>query len=150
MPSYQWEPTTGISNPESDAPVLMLNGAEDAVTYHVKGTTAEGCFGYDTLTVFVYKTLPQVFIPTAFTPNSDGLNDKAIPVLAGMKKLEQFSIYNRWGQLLYSTAEAGQGWNGTVAGNKQPAGTYIYVVKAIDYLDKPIIKKGSIVLIRQE
>ena len=145
---YQWQPTTGMTNPETDEPVVILNGAEDAVTYHVKGTTADGCVGYDTMTVFVYKTLPAVFIPTAFTPNNDGLNDKLIPVLAGVKNLEQFSIYNRWGQLLYSTAAVGQGWNGTAGGNKQPAGAYIYVIKATDYLDKPIIKKGSVVLIR--
>ncbi|TKK67517.1 PKD domain-containing protein [Ilyomonas limi] len=145
---YQWEPATGMTNPEDNEPVVILNGTEDAVTYHVKGTTADGCFGYDTLTVFVYKTLPQIFLPTAFTPNNDGLNDRLIPILAGIKNLELFSIYNRWGQLLYSTSAAGQGWDGTAAGNKQPEGSYIYVIRAIDYLDKPIIKKGSVVLIR--
>ena len=145
---YQWSPTTGMTNPESDAPVVVLTGTEDAVTYHVKGSTTDGCVGYDTMTVFVYKTIPQVFIPSAFTPNNDGLNDKLIPTLAGIKKLEQFSIYNRWGQLLYSTSEAGQGWDGTLAGNNQPSGSYIYLIKAVDYLDKLIIKKGSVVLIR--
>lgn len=145
---YLWAPTTGMTNPESSEPVVVLNGGEDAVTYHVKGTTADGCVGYDTLTVFVYKTLPEIFLPTAFTPNNDGLNDKLIPVVAGIKKLELFSIYNRWGQLLYSTSQIGQGWDGSINGNKQPSGSYVYVIKAIDYLDKPIIKKGSVVLIR--
>jgi gliding motility-associated-like protein len=145
---YHWEPTTGMTNPEEDEPLVVLNGAEDAVTYYVKGTTTEGCVGYDTLTVFVYKTLPDVFIPTAFTPNRDGLNDKLIPVLAGIKKLEQFSIYNRWGQLLYSTAAVGQGWDGTAGGYLQPEGSYIYLIKATDYLDKPIINKWSVVLRR--
>jgi gliding motility-associated-like protein len=145
---YQWTPTTGMTSSETSEPVVILDGTVNPVTYHVKGTTAEGCSGYDTLTVYVYKTLPEVFVPTAFTPNNDGLNDKLIPVLAGIKKLEIFSIYNRWGQLLYTTSAVGQGWDGTVAGNKQPAGSYIYVVKAIDYLDKHIIKKGSVVIIR--
>lgn len=145
---YQWSPTIGMTNFESNEPVVILDGTENPVTYYVKGTTAEGCAGYDTLTVHVYKTLPSVFVPTAFTPNNDGLNDKLIPVLAGIKKLEQFSIYNRWGQLLYSTATAGLGWDGTVGGNKQSAGTYIYLVKAVDYLDKPIVKAGSVVVIR--
>ena len=145
---YQWTPTIGMTNPESSEPVVTLDGSEHAVTYQVKGTTAGSCIGYDTLTVFVYKTLPSVFIPSAFTPNKDGLNDKLIPVLAGIKKLDRFSIYNRWGQLLYSTSAEGQGWDGTVAGNEQPSGSYVYVVKAIDYLDKPIIKTGTVVIIR--
>ncbi len=145
---YQWQPTTGMTNPESSEPVATLNGAQENVTYYVKGTTVDGCIGYDTLNVFVYKTLPQMFLPTAFTPNSDGLNDKLVPVMAGIKKLEQFSIYNRWGQLLYRTAAIGQGWDGTVNGNKQPAGSYVYFIKGLDYLDKPIIQKGSVVLVR--
>jgi gliding motility-associated-like protein len=145
---YQWEPKTGMVNPELDEPVVILNGVDEKVTYRVKGTTADGCIAYDTLTVFVYKTIPQVFLPTAFTPNNDGLNDKLIPVLAGIKKMEMYSVYNRWGHLLFSTSTPGQGWDGTVNGNKQPPGSYLYVIKATDYLDKPIIKKGSIVLIR--
>ncbi len=145
---YQWGPVIGMTNPESSSPIVMFNEPHAAVAYHVKGTTTEGCVGYDTVVVYIYKTLPEIFIPTAFTPNGDGLNDKLIPVIAGVKKLENFSIYNRWGQLLYSTAAAGQGWDGTVGGNKQPAGTYIYLAKAIDYLGKTIIKKGSVVLIR--
>ena len=145
---YQWTPDIAMTNPESSEPVVVLDGSENAVTYQVKGSTADGCVGYDTLTVYVYKTIPEVFVPTAFTPNKDGLNDKLIPILAGIKKLERFSIYNRWGQMLYSTSAIGQGWDGTEGGNEQPPGSYVYVVIATDYLDKPIIKKGTVVIIR--
>jgi gliding motility-associated-like protein len=66
----------------------------------------------------------------------------------GIVKLNYFSIYNRWGQLLFTTSEIGKGWNGLINGTKQASGTYVYSTEGIDYLGNIIFRKGTFVLIQ--
>lgn len=120
----------------------------DSAIYAVRAFTKEQCDAYDTLKIKIFKTAPSIFIPTGFTPNRDGRNDFARPTYVGISKLYYYSIYNRWGQLIYNTSEIGKGWDGTVGGKKQDPGTYIFIVEADDYLGNRIKQKGTIVLIR--
>lgn len=146
--TYQWSPSTGMNNSNIANPIVKLPDEVQEVTYALKGTTAQGCIGYDTVKVYQFKTVPQIFVPSAFTPDGDGRNDILIPVVAGIKQFENFSIYNRLGQLLFTTPSVGVGWDGTYKGLKQPPGTYVFVATAIDYLNHHLIKKGTVVLIR--
>ena len=91
--------------------------------------------------VIVYKSTPDIFIPTAFTPNSDGLNDILRPKPVGMKQFNYFRVFNRWGNMLYSTSQEGQGWDGNFAGEQQAAGTYVFIAQAVDYNGKLVTKK---------
>jgi gliding motility-associated-like protein len=109
--------------------------------------TAEGCPGYDTLHIKVYKG-PDIYVPNAFTPDGDGHNDLFRPVLAGTTELYYFNVYNRYGQLVFTTKQPGKGWDGRVNGINQPAGVFVWMVKAKDYLGKLIEKKGTVMLIR--
>jgi gliding motility-associated-like protein len=102
----------------------------------------------DDIKVVVFKTQPDIFIPSAFTPNSDGLNDVLRPIVAGMKQLNYFRVFNRWGQMLFTTSAIGQGWDGRLSGKLQASGTYVYMISATDYTGKVVTKKGTIVLIR--
>lgn len=145
---YTWSPATGLNNPAIPNPVLTLGSGYDSVTYHLKAATSENCVGYDDITVHVFETKPDIFIPTAFTPNRDGLNDVLTPKAAGLRQFLYFRIYNRWGQMLFSTNEQDKGWNGTFGGEKQPSGTYVFIAEGIDYLGKSLQKKGTVVLIR--
>ncbi|MEP6684576.1 MAG: PKD domain-containing protein [Parafilimonas sp.] len=145
---YHWFPASGLSNAEISNPVATFTDGPDTVFYTVKVSTPEGCFSNDSIKIFIFETQPEVFIPTAFTPNEDGKNDVFRPIIAGMKQFLYFRVYNRWGQLLFSTSEANKGWDGTYNGNRQASGTYIYSVQAIDYTGKPYFKKGTFVLIR--
>lgn len=95
-----------------------------------------------------FKTGPTVFVPTAFTPNGDGLNDLLRPIGAGIREIEYFGIYNRWGQLLFSTRQNGKGWDGRMNGTLQASGTYVWQVQAVDYLGKPYFQKGVFTLVR--
>ena len=70
------------------------------------------------------------------------------PILIGIKQFFYFRVYNRWGQLVYSTTTPGKGWDGMLNGKKQEAGAYVWSSKAIDYLGKTLDRKGSVVLIR--
>lgn len=145
---YRWSPSTGISNTNIANPVITLPENIFKISYAVKGSTAEGCSNIDSVTVYQYKTLPDIFIPSAFTPDNDGTNDILKPIVAGIKRFENFSVYNRLGQLLYTTSSVGQGWDGNFKGQRQPPGVYVFQATAIDYLDKHLVKKGTVVLIR--
>jgi gliding motility-associated-like protein len=116
--------------------------------YILRVTTADGCFAFDTLNVRVFKTDPDIFVPTAFTPNGDGLNDQLLPIPAGISQYEYFRVYNRYGQLVFSTTEVGKGWDGKIAGKEQGSDTFAWYVKGRDYTGKTIFKKGSSTLIR--
>jgi gliding motility-associated-like protein len=76
---------------------------------------------------------PEIYVPNAFTPEGDGLNDVLIPVVIGMKAFNYFSVFNRYGQLLYSTANVSKGWDGNFKGTRQPPGTYVWMAEAVDY-----------------
>jgi len=107
-----------------------------------------GCMDSAFITVKVFNTTPQVFVPTAFTPNSDGRNDFARPIAVGITRIDYFRIYNRWGQLVFSTTTNGKGWDGTINGQLQGTNTYVWIVRAIDYTGKLYFSKGTVTLIR--
>ncbi len=145
---YHWSPPTGMNDVNSPTPVVTLPETIDRITFAVKGSIAEGCSAIDSVTVYQYKTIPEIFVPSAFTPDNDGNNDILKPIVAGIKRFENFSVYNRFGQLLYSTSAIGQGWDGNFKGIRQPPGTYVFMAAATDYLDKHLVRKGTVVLIR--
>jgi gliding motility-associated-like protein len=142
---YQWLPTTGLSNPNIPDPEASLDADQ---RYVLRVTTADGCFAFDTLNVRVFKTDPDIFVPTAFTPNGDGLNDLLLPIPAGISQYEYFRVYNRYGQLVFSTTEVGKGWDGKIAGKEQGSDSFAWYVKGRDYTGKTIFKKGVSTLIR--
>jgi gliding motility-associated-like protein len=141
---YQWMPATGLSDASSPDPVAILHSD---MQYVVAAYTTLGCPTYDTILVKAYPG-PEIYVPNAFTPDHNGHNDRFRPIPAGMAGISHFNIYNRTGQLVYSSADAGQGWDGTLNGQPQPEGTYIWTVKGQDYLGKVHEQKGVVVLIR--
>jgi gliding motility-associated-like protein len=145
---YSWTPATGMDNPNIANPVVTLDAHYDSVTYKVKVSTPEGCYAYDDIKVIVFKTQPDIFVPTGFTPNHDALNDILKPTLVGIKQFNYLKIFDRWGVMVFSTTQQGQGWDGTYAGIQQSSGTYVFMAQGIDYTGKLITKKGTVVLIR--
>ncbi len=145
--SYLWTPATGISDPNIPNPVVTLGSSVDSITYRVR-VVADGCFAEDDIKVRIFKTGPDILVPTAFSPNGDGKNDLLRPIPVGIKSMEYFRVYNRWGALVYSSSKLGEGWDGTIAGKQQATGTFVFMTSAIDYLGNTITKKGTVVLIR--
>ena len=97
---------------------------------------------------------PIVFIPTAFSPNNDGLNDYYKPSYAGLN-VYTFEIYDRWGQMVYSDSFDSKGWDGTFRGKPAEAGAYVYRLSAVGYLKSQdnndsrfVERKGTLFLIR--
>lgn len=145
---FSWSPTTGLNDPTIANPIVTLTSATDSITYTVRVTGDGGCFSEDQIKVKVFTGGPEIYIPSGFTPNGDGKNDLLRPVTVGISKLNYFTIYNRWGQRVYSTTELNKGWDGTYNGEPQPSGTYVFQAEGIDYLGKRVYKKGTAVLIR--
>jgi gliding motility-associated-like protein len=144
---YQWSPSTDLSNPDIADPIGMYPSDMNSITYQVTATDTFGCYGTATVKVTIAPTLPDFFVPNAFTPGGSS-NGLFRPICIGISSLEYFRVYNRWGQLLYSTSQIGQGWDGRVQGRMQESNAYLWVLKGTDYNGRSISKKGTVLLIR--
>jgi gliding motility-associated-like protein len=87
-------------------------------------------------------------VPNAFTPDGDGINDVFRPILIGMRFLKYFRIYNRVGQLLFSSNVQNKGWDGNYQGAPQDPAVYVWILEGTDYLGNTVFEKGSVTLIR--
>jgi gliding motility-associated-like protein len=141
---YSWSPSTGLSNPAVDNPIAMLSQNQ---AYYLRVKNAEGCEGHDTILIKVYNG-PDLYVPTAFTPDRNGLNDLFLITAPGLKQLDYIRVYDRWGKLVFETKDIKKGWDGTVNHIEQGTGTYVWIIKAVDYKDKILFKKGTVTLIR--
>ncbi len=91
---------------------------------------------------------PNLFHPSSFTPNSDGLND-IFKVFGQFTAQVEFKIFNRWGELLFITEDLDQGWDGTYKGNAMPEGTYVFRAKLTDQAGRTFDRSGTILLLRK-
>ena len=92
-------------------------------------------------------------MPSAFTPNQDGLNDIFYPLTRGIKLVKRFAVYNRYGQQLFEAKnfipnDKSFGWNGKLNGFDQPPGSYVYMLETICDVGEIITKKDSFLLLR--
>lgn len=142
---YSWSPSTGLNRTDIRNPVAVLN---DNQTYVMRAYTPEDCEGFDTINIIVFKTKPDIFVPNAFTPGKNKNSLFRPAKTPGISKLDFFRVYNRWGQLVYTTSQIGAGWDGTIGGKPQDSGTYVWVVQGSDFTGKVVFKKGTMVLIR--
>ena len=140
MPDNNWLSNTHINNP--------VAFPQDNINYIVKVSNPRGCFAYDTIRVKLYKLKPGIYLPNAFTPNNDSRNDYFKPIGIGVTSLTVFQIYNRIGQLIYNSTDRSRGWDGTFKGQKVEPGTYIWITEAIDYNNKKITSRGSVIVIK--
>ncbi len=145
---YNWSPETGLNDPSIYNPIATIGAGVDSVIYKVRVSDSHGCFGDDFLVIRVMKTGPEIFVPNAFTPNSDGKNDVLKPMTVGITSLHFFKVFNRWGQLLFSTTTIGKGWDGRYNGQEQASGAYVYEAEGADFRGVKILRKGTVVLIR--
>ena len=145
---YLWSPAANLSANDVPDPIATFTTVGEDYQYKVIGYSDKDCPDSAYINVKVFKTRPTIFIPTAFTPNNDGKNDFLRPIAVGIKNIEYFSIYNRWGQLVFMTKTNGHGWDGKINGRPEATGTYIWVVKAVDYMGAAYFEKGTSTLIR--
>lgn len=140
---------TGLSDANVEQPTLRITKGDE---YTVRISTKAGCVTVDTQQVRIFAGA-QIFVPKAFTPNNDGVNDKLYPIPVGIPQITYFRVFNRWGVLMYETKQAGTpgngvGWDGMYKGKQQPFDTYTWVAEGIDLDGKPVRLSGNSVLLR--
>jgi len=141
--AYAWSPAAGLSSSTIADPILRTGVQQQ---YLVAITEASGCVTTDTLLVRVFSK--RVYVPSVFSPNGDGHNDKLFVNLVGVKQLRFFRIYNRYGKKLFETNNVTSGWDGTFNGTVLPIDTYVWSVEAIDNAGFPVIDQGTVTLLR--
>jgi gliding motility-associated-like protein len=115
-------------------------------TYTATNTLANGCQVADQFTVVVL-TDAVVMIPTAFTPNGDGLDDYFGPI-GKVPEGYKMQLFNRNGEVVFKSSSISQKWNGTYKGELQPTSVFIYLINYKDLQNKPHQQKGTFMLIR--
>lgn len=144
---YNWTPSTYLNNPVIPDPIVTVGGIGSDVTFKVTATATDGCVGEGYVHLKVYNG-PEIYVPSAFTPNNDGMNDTFYPYPVGIKAIKYFRVFNRWGNLVFQTNNWKNGWDGKYKGNNAPAGVYVWMVEGINVSGRVIKKKGTVMLIR--
>ncbi len=139
-----WKPSVFLNNANLYQPTFL--GTKDT-SYTITLTTLSKCVTVDTQAVRVFE-YQEIYVPSAFTPNNDGVNDYVFPIGSGFRKINYFKIYNRYGQKVYEWNKASQGWNGSYKGVLQTSQTFVWQAEGIGADNKVYHKKGTIVLIR--
>ena len=116
--------------------------------YWLEVTDITGCTGRENVWVTTKSCMHGVFVPTAFTPNNDGLNDIFKPLVDGKLVQYRFTIYNRWGQIVFQTREFKKGWDGTLHGLKMDSNIYIWVCTYQFAGEEIKTEKGTVAILR--
>jgi gliding motility-associated-like protein len=147
---YNWAPASNLDCTDCKTPSgIALN----AQTFIIKVTSDEGCVAKDTITIFVECKYANLFMPSAFAPKTINNNNFYYPIARGIKMVKRFSIFNRYGQIIFDTKniqpnEKTLGWDGKFRGIEQPSDAYVYVLEAVCELGETIVKKDSFLLIK--
>jgi gliding motility-associated-like protein len=141
--TYRWSPTLGLNDPTIPNPIATL---DQDIEYIVSAETPPGCVSTDTIKITVFRDI-DIYVPTVFTPNGDGVNDRMRVIPVGLT-LQFFRIYDRWGKLIYQTAQHKDGWDGMLQGRPATAGTYVWQVQASTKSGQIIKRHGTLQLIR--
>lgn len=143
--SYTWSPATGLNNPNIASPVAS---PQQNTTYTVTGKDANGCV--NTASVLVEITTDRQgpnLVANGFTPNNDGVNDCFGIKYWGVISKMEMTIYNRSGQRVFYSTQPTACWDGRFQGQTQPAGVYVYYIRATTQCGV-IERKGTVTLIR--
>lgn len=131
------------------------NGATTAVaditaagTYTLSVKDQHGCVGSDTIQVFPKACARGIFFPTAFSPNGDAKNDVFRAVVYGEIKRFTLSLYNRFGQLVFTSGNYQRGWDGSVNGKPQDSGPYVWICSWVFADGNAGNEKGTVLLLR--
>ena len=136
---YSWFPNTYLSDSSIANPIATPTSTSPSSVLYVVTLTdpIHGCIDTASITVYIQPNGFYAF-PDAFTPNGDGINDEFYPVINEGVTIEEFRIFNRWGNMVYNSPNK-PGWNGKFGGSDQMIGSYVYYVK----LSNPDPNDGS-------
>ncbi|MBT8220151.1 MAG: gliding motility-associated C-terminal domain-containing protein, partial [Bacteroidia bacterium] len=138
--SYEWQDGSTASS-------FLI---QEAGNYGVTVTDAFGCVGEDDISI-MEQCPTQVYVPNAFSPNADGINDE-FQILGNDIISSRLIVFDRWGNIVFEGEHTDEIWNGTFNGKQAPTGTYIWILHLEGYsADGSIfqeVQKGNINLVR--
>lgn len=141
---FSWSPPQGLNDPAAQNPIVDI---DQSTTYTVVAATPFGCEATASIAIKVYNAT-DIFVPNAFTPNGDGHNDILKPIPIGIRLFSSFAVFDHWGQRVFYTTNAGEGWDGRYKGQPQNAGAYVWMAAGTDYNGHHLVRKGTVILIR--
>jgi gliding motility-associated-like protein len=148
--SWSWTPTANLSCANCALPIATI---KKNTSYIVKVTTAYGCSATDTISIKVFCEDSQTFIPNAFTPDGDGINDILMVRGKGVVMVKSFRVYNRWGQVVFEKTDfapndPSYGWNGKINGVIGGPDVYVYTAEVMCENGATFTYKGNVSLIK--
>lgn len=116
-------------------------------------TSDSGCVAKDTVKILVECKDAYLLMPTAFSPDNNGLNDSYYPLTRGVSIIKNFTIYNRFGQLMFQAInflpnDKRFGWDGRFKSEPQSNGAYVFMMEAICDAGQTLTRKGSFLLLK--
>lgn len=129
--TWQWTPTTNLSCTTCPNPSATI---KTDITYDVAIENIYGCTATDKINLKAFCENTQVFIPNAFTPDGDGVNDILMVRAKGIEVVNSFRIFSRWGELLFEKLNfppnsVAYGWDGKIKGKTGAPEVYVYTVE---------------------
>lgn len=145
---WDWSPSKYLNCLNCAAPMATPS---EPMNYRVTVTNSLGCVAYDTVSIKLFCSESRIFIPNAFTPNKDGLNEVFSIRGQGISMINRFRIYNSWGTLIFERTnlrinDRNAGWDGRYKGEPVPMGAYVYTVE-MSCNEKTFMQKGVVTVI---
>ncbi|MEO8416617.1 MAG: gliding motility-associated C-terminal domain-containing protein [Ginsengibacter sp.] len=140
---YYWSPQVTINDISAIQPKVYPTQVT-SYTLHTVSTVGCGSVSDDV----VVKVYNDFFIPDSFTPNGDGINDVFRVLPYDNYTINRFIIYNRWGGVVFNSADIYKGWDGNYKGLPQPGGIYVFYMDFKNTKGKDTIKRGTVLLLR--
>ncbi len=148
--NWKWFPSTGLNCVNCPEPIATPSVN---ITYHATAVNQGGCKAEDEITIHIFCSQGNLYMPNTFSPNGDGANDVFFPRGKGIQGVKRLVVFNRWGNLIYqksnfSINDAGAGWDGKFNGQPANADVYAYQIDVICVDGELFSFKGDIALIR--
>lgn len=144
---FLWQPPDYLSDNTIPDPVTSFPDV-GYYTYILNGSSEQGCMASDTVNIRVVNE-GTIFVPSAFSPNNDGLNDFLEVVTIGYPIIKTFQIFNRFGQMVYSSTNSNKPkWDGKFNGKTADTGVYYWMIKLLDIHGKEVEQKGDVTLLK--
>jgi gliding motility-associated-like protein len=136
--SYQWSTGAATKNILVQSPGL----------YWLKVTDNNGCTGVDSILVYAKNCMFGIYIPTAFTPDKNGINDKFKPIVYGKTLQYNLVVYNRFGSIVFKSTDPNKGWDGSIRGVLQENAAFVWTCSYQLEGRLPKTEKGTVLLLR--
>ncbi|WP_316827304.1 gliding motility-associated C-terminal domain-containing protein [Pedobacter miscanthi] len=140
---YEWNFGDGLTSFESNPTHIYQTDGLFRIT--LTAFSKNGCQNSITQGDLIIKKNASTFVPNAFSPNGDGVNDELVVGVTNLRKYN-IQIYNRLGTQVFFTNNIFENWKGTFKGNELPVGVYYYIISGINLSNSGIKYSGSITL----